>query len=193
MHGVCFVVDEVSFRSEGDGPWVAEARKPAELNRKIITCVSNACRQAFQQLGQRIVEPMYECVVHSGGTTQGKVYSVLNRRRCEILEEALIDGSDLFTITAHMPITESFGLQDELRIVTSGAGSAQLRLTHWKTLDLDPYFQPKTKDEVEDYGTEILEKNYAQVLLEKIRDRKGILKRNLIENAEKQKFSQRGA
>ena len=60
-------------------------------------------------------------------------------------------------------------------------------------IDLDPYFKPSTKDEIEEYGTDAIVQNFATTIVDGIRIRKGIQKRNIVEFAEKQKFSMRGA
>ena len=54
------------------------------------------------------------------------VYSVLNRRKAQILREELKEGTDTFVIAAFLPVHEAFGFVDELRHKGSGAASAQL-------------------------------------------------------------------
>jgi small GTP-binding protein len=191
MFGVCFLLTDMFCEADN----LADPAATAFVVRQAISTVAQACRQAFQQHanGQRIVEPFYECVVHSAGATQGKIYNILNRRRAQIDDEVLAEGGETFFISCTLPVSESFGLQDELRIATSGAATAQLRIATWRILDLDPYFKPSTKEEIEEYGTDTIIQNEATEIIERVRSRKGIQKRNIVENAEKQKFSMRGA
>eukprot|EP00388_Colpodella_angusta_P016588 GDKJ01041073.1.p1 GENE.GDKJ01041073.1~~GDKJ01041073.1.p1 ORF type:complete len:152 (+),score=24.30 GDKJ01041073.1:1-456(+) len=146
------------------------------------------CRKAFENNGRRLVEPMYDCTVYSSGQTQGKLYALLSKRRAIIVDEVLNEGSDLFYIKALLPANASFGLQDELRIATSGAAAAQLRMSHWAAIEQDPYYKPTTKEELEEDGTTV-QQNFAAQTLEKIRKRKGLHREVLVEAAEKQKFS----
>jgi translation elongation factor EF-G len=190
MFGVCFCVTDVICEHEN----VQDPSALAFLQRQVISTVATACRQAFQAhtSGQRLVEPYYDCTVYSAGATQGKIYNILNRRRAEIEDEVMAEGGETFHITCSLPVGESFGLQDELRIATSGAATAQLNVAHWSIIELDPFFKPTTKEEIEEYGTDTIVQNLASTIVENVRVRKGIQKRNVVEYAEKQKFSMRG-
>ncbi|KAG5500285.1 hypothetical protein JIQ42_04622 [Leishmania sp. Namibia] len=159
----------------------------------VLPSVREACRAAMKLHPRRLVEPVYECTVYSSGLTQGKIYASLSRRRCDIIEEVPNEGSDLFYIRCWLPAVEAFGLQDELRVQTQGASTAQLQMSHWEVIDADPYFVPTTKEEFEEYGAEVATKNIAEQLLERVKRRKGLYRERVVENAEKQKFSLKGA
>nr|CCC46965.1 putative translation elongation factor EF-2 [Trypanosoma vivax Y486] len=159
----------------------------------VLPCVREACRSAMELHPRRLVEPVYECTVYSSGTTQGKIYGTLSRRRSDIIEEVPNEGSDLFYIRCHLPAVEAFGLQDELRVATQGASTAQLQMSHWSVVDADPYFVPTTREEIEEHGAEMATKNIAVQLLERIQRRKGLFRQQVVECAEKQKFSLKGA
>ncbi|CCW64327.1 unnamed protein product [Phytomonas sp. EM1] len=159
----------------------------------VLPCVREACRAAMEQHQCRLVEPVYECTVYSSGATQGKIYSSLSRRRSEIIEEVHNEGSDLFYISCWLPAVEAFGLQDELRVLTQGASTAQLRMDHWSYIEADPFFVPTTKEELEEHGTEVSAKNVAAKLLERVKRRKGLFRERTVESAEKQKFSLKAA
>lgn len=163
------------------------------ISGQVMVAARDACRRAMEQHGRRLVEPIYSCVVYSAGTTQGKIYAILNRRRAEVLEEVPNEGSDLFYISSHLPAVEAFGLQDELRVATHGAATAQLQMGHWELIEADPYCKPTTKEEIEENGTNVGTQNIAAMLLEKVRRRKGLHRDMIIESAEKQKFSLKGA
>ncbi|KAF6141667.1 hypothetical protein GIB67_001219 [Kingdonia uniflora] len=69
----------------------------------------------------------------------------------------------------------SFGFVDELRRWTSGAFTVLLILDHWETLDEDPFFVPKTKEEIEKFGDgSIVLPNRAKKLINSVRRRKGL-------------------
>eukprot|EP00744_Colponema_vietnamica_P009733 GILI01013812.1.p1 GENE.GILI01013812.1~~GILI01013812.1.p1 ORF type:complete len:823 (+),score=188.48 GILI01013812.1:184-2469(+) len=182
MMGIAFVITDISYNPE------APESASASLTGQVMSAVKDACRKAFENNGRRLVEPMYDCTVYSSGQTQGKLYALLSKRRAIIVDEVLNEGSDLFYIKALLPANASFGLQDELRIATSGAAAAQLRMSHWAAIEQDPYYKPTTKEELEEDGTTV-QQNFAAQTLEKIRKRKGLHREVLVEAAEKQKFS----
>ena len=62
----------------------------------------------------------------------GKIYGVLARRHSRILDGDLEEGSASFSITAVLPVVESFDLANEIRKQTSGEASHQLTFSHWE-------------------------------------------------------------
>jgi ribosome assembly protein 1 len=61
-------------------------------------------------------------------------YAVLSKRRGEVVEEDIIEGTELFIIRAHLPVVESIGFSSELLDRTSGAATApQVLLRHKRT------------------------------------------------------------
>jgi translation elongation factor EF-G len=197
MCGVAYVITGVTFdpsASESFNDPAASITAAGVASGQIISATASGCRAAFtaHTTAQRLVEPLFDCAVYSAGQTQGRIYSVLSRRRAQVVDEVLQEGSDMFHIDALLPIAESFGLQDELRIETSGAATAQLRMSGWQVLDIDPFYKPTTKAELEEQGTNVDRPNLAMNLIDNVRKRKGLYRRNLVENAEKQKFSIRG-
>lgn len=47
----------------------------------------------------------------------GKLYGVLSRRRGRVVEEDMIEGTDLFLIKALLPVAESFGFATEVIVL----------------------------------------------------------------------------
>ena len=62
----------------------------------------------------------------------GKMYGVISRRHGRVLEGDLEEGSASFSITAVLPVVESFDLANEIRKQTSGLASHQLTFSHWE-------------------------------------------------------------
>lgn len=56
----------------------------------------------------------------------GKVYAVVSKRKGRIVAEEMKEGTSFFTITARLPVVESFGFADDIRKWTSGAASPML-------------------------------------------------------------------
>ena len=194
MWGVSYVLRDVIFHT-GLSEAVAEGSR---LNTRIITLMKNACHKAFECGAQRIVEAMYKCELHcsggksGGGEHLGKLYSVLYKRRGRVISEDILEGTSTFQIVAYLPVVESFGFATELRKQTSGAAtSPQLMFSHWEILDVDPYFQPHTEEEQEEFGSEFHEDqfvNVAKTLIDKVRRRKGLdTERKIVVHAEKQR------
>ena len=103
------------------------------------------------------------------------VYAVITRRRGRILSEAVKEGTPFFTVTALLPVAESFGFSDEMRKRTSGAASPQLRFAGFETLDEDPFWVPRTEDELEDLGELADRENVAKRYVDRVRKRKGLV------------------
>jgi ribosome assembly protein 1 len=57
---------------------------------------------------------------------------------------------------------------------TQGTVNAQLDLDTWKIIEEDPFFTPLTIEEIEENGLENNIHNQARIILEKIRQKKGL-------------------
>ncbi|XP_043709784.1 elongation factor-like GTPase 1 [Telopea speciosissima] len=156
---------------------------------QVMTAVKDACRTAVLQKKPRVVEAMYFCELNTPTEYLGPMYAVLSRRRARVLKEEMQEGSPLFTVHAYVPVAESFGFADELRRWTSGASSALLVLSHWEALPEDPFFVPKTEEEIEEFGdgSSVLH-NTARKLIDAVRRRKGLpVEEKVVQHATKQR------
>ena len=123
---------------------------------------------------------MYSCTIQATPEVLGRVYDVLNRRRGTILSESLLEGTPYFTIEATLPVAESFGFSDEIRKRTSGLAQPMLRFIGFEMLDdVDPFWVPKTEEELEDLGVHGERENVAKKYVDKVRKRKGLLVKQL--------------
>ena len=169
---------------------VSEARdRIAQLSSGVVMSQTRLlCHQAFQQASARIAEPMYRCILQCNSQHLGKLYSVINQRRGEVESEDIWEGTDIFTITCSLPVTESLGLANHLREQTSGAvNQPQLQFSHWQILDEDPFSKPVTEEEIEEWGEKFGTRNRAKEIIDGIRKRKGMqTDEKIVENAEKQ-------
>ena len=119
----------------------------------------------------------------------GRVYAVVARRRGRIVAETMNEGTPFFTITATLPVAESFGFSEEIRKRTSGAASPQLIFSGFEMLDEDPFWVPFTEEELEDLGELADRENIAKKYMDGVRRRKGLFVQGtrVVEGAEKQK------
>ena len=99
------------------------------------------------------------------------------------------EGTPFFTVTATIPVAESFGFSEEIRKRTSGAASPQLMFSGFEMLDQDPFWVPFTEEELEDLGELADRENVAKKYMDGVRRRKGLFVqgKKLVESAEKQK------
>lgn len=113
----------------------------------------------------------------------GSLYAVLSKRRGKVVEDAMVEGTDLLNVTATIPHAESFGLAPELFRQSSGEVTApELIFSHWERLDQDPFWIPTSLEEREDFG-ELLTNgdvstgldNTALKYIRQVRQRKGLL------------------
>ena len=89
--------------------------------------------------GPRLMEPVYLVEVQCPDTVIGSVYTLLNRKRSEVIEECKIEGTLLNKIKAYMPVNEASGFTEDLRGVTGGKGFQNSMFDHWQILPGDPF------------------------------------------------------
>ncbi|KAF7833788.1 elongation factor-like GTPase 1 [Senna tora] len=192
LWGLAFVIEAYIYPSIGQND-EAEAHQQSEqygvFAGQVITTVKDACRAAVLQNNPRLVEAMYFCELNTPTEFLGPMYAVLARRRARVLKEEMQEGSPFFTVHAYVPVSESFGFADELRRWTSGAASALLVLSHWEALSEDPFFVPKTEEEIEEFGdgSSVLP-NTARKLIDAVRRRKGLpVEEKVVQHGTKQR------
>lgn len=168
---------------------VQHAEKYGILAAQVMTAVKDACRAAILQRKPRLVEGMYFCELNTPTEQLGSMYAVLARKRARIVKEEMQESSRLFTVHAYVPVAESFGFADELRKETAGASSALLVLSHWETLEEDPFFVPKTEEEIEEFGDgSSVPHNTARKLIDAVRRQKGLpVEEKVVQHATKQR------
>ncbi|KAG1360775.1 elongation factor-like GTPase 1 [Cocos nucifera] len=187
LWGLAFLVEPYIFPDSSE-----TAHQPDQygiFSGQVMTAVKEACRAAVLQNKPRLVEAMYFCELNTPTEYLGSMYAVLARRRARVLKEEMQEGSALFTVHAYVPVAESLGFADELRRWTSGAASALLVLSHWEALSEDPFFVPKTEEEIEEFGDgSSVPPNLARKLMNSVRRRKGLpVEEKVVQHATKQR------
>ena len=116
----------------------------------------------------------------------------MSKRRGQIVAEEMREGTSFFTITALLPVVESFGFADDIRTRTSGAASPQLVFSGFQLLDQDPFWVPTTEEELEDLGEKADRENVARRYMDSVRTRKGMaVERKVVAGADKQRTRKR--
>ncbi|EJT99897.1 eukaryotic translation elongation factor 2 [Dacryopinax primogenitus] len=84
-------------------------------------------------------EPVYLVEIQCPDTSIGGIYSVLNKRRGQVLsEEPVRVGTPMLTVKAYLPVMESFGFNADLRQATSGQAFPQSVFDHWELMSGSP-------------------------------------------------------
>eukprot|EP00884_Botryococcus_braunii_P007861 jgi/Botrbrau1/17076/Bobra.0285s0003.1 len=148
---------------------------------QVTSAARQAIRRAVLEAGARLVEAMFLCEVATSAEALSGVYSVLSKRRAQIVKEDLREGSTLFSVHAFLPAASSFELAGDMRALSSGEASPSLMLSHWQRL----------QEEREEWGEEgqgVGAGNLARALINEVRARKGLpVDRKVVESATKQR------
>ncbi|XP_073133992.1 uncharacterized protein [Henckelia pumila] len=193
MWGLAFIVEAyispIERQSNENDSSLQQPEQYGIFTGQVMSTVKEACRAAVLQRKPRLVEAMYFCELNTPTSSLGSMYAVLARRRAQVIKEEMQESSSLFTVHAYVPVAESFGFADELRRWTAGASSALLVMSHWETLTEDPFFVPKTEEEIEEFGdgSSVLQ-NTARKLIDAVRRRKGLpVEEKVVQHATKQR------
>ncbi len=102
---------------------------------------------------------MFQVEIQCPENVIGGVYSVLNKRRGQVLSEEQRIGTPMFTVKAYLPVMESFGFNDDLRQATGGQAFPQSVFDHWELMNGSPL----------DKGSKL------EAMVKAIRSRKGLM------------------
>lgn len=183
MMGVAFVVDQWDLDLSVEDPGTY-----GPLSGQIISTVKEGCRRAFQAQPQRLLCAMYSCTIQATSDALRKMYAVLGRRHGRVLGGDLREGSQMFEVTAVLPVVESMQFANEIRKQTSGLANPQLVFSHWELVDVDPFWVPSTEEEYAHFGEKADTENRARKYMNAVRRRKGLpVSENVVEHAEKQR------
>ena len=99
---------------------------------QLMSAMKEGCRRAFQLQPMRLMAAMYTCQIQTPADVLGRMYGVISKREGTVLGEDMKEGSDVFDVTAVLPVAESFGFAEEFRKKTSGLANPQLVFSHWQ-------------------------------------------------------------
>ncbi|QID85497.1 Elongation factor 2 [Saccharomyces pastorianus] len=105
---------------------------------QIIPTMRRATYAGFLLAEPKIQEPVFLVEIQCPEQAVGGIYSVLNKKRGQVVSEEQRPGTPLFTVKAYLPVNESFGFTGELRQATGGQAFPQMVFDHWATLGSDP-------------------------------------------------------
>jgi ribosome assembly protein 1 len=156
---------------------------------QLISDVKDTIKICLLSSNIRLVEPMYKCHIQCDQSQLGNLYSVLSKRRGDVCDEDIIEGTTFFILTVVLPVVESFGFSQELLKKTSGSATApQLFFSHWEIMKEDPFWKPTTAAELEDLGEVVHETSLPRQKIDAVRRRKGlVVEEKIVIHAEKQR------
>lgn len=189
LMGVCFVVEDWSLApSTNTDPGEEQARVQNISSGQVISLSKDTLRKAFEQQCQRLMCAMYSCVISVTSEVVGKMYSVIGKRQGRVVDGDITEGSTSWNVTAYLPVVESMNFANELRKSTSGEAMPQLVFSHWEVLDIDPFWEPQTTEELMHWGEKSDSANIARKYINAVRKRKGLaIDEKIVEFAEKQR------
>jgi len=198
--GVAFFLDDLlvtdseetdsSTTSSGDGEDY-QVGAAARVYSQLIPLCKTLFEAAFSFWSPRLMLAVYRCCIQTTAEMLGRVYSILSKRHGRVISEDYQDGTGFFSITARLPVVESFGLADDIRSRTAGVAIPQLSFAGFDVLPQDPFWVPTTEDELVEFGEQGIE-NPAMKYLVAIRERKGLyVERKIVQFAEKQRTLKR--
>jgi len=139
MRGIKFAIYDVVLHADsihrGGGQIIPTARR-AFLGAQLIA-------------DPRLMEPIYLVDITCPEQAMGGVYSTLNRRRGNVVEELQRPGTPIYNVKAYLPVGESFGFTADLRQQTGGQAFPQCVFDHWEVMTADPFEDAKMKAIVE--------------------------------------------
>ena len=154
---------------------------------QITGSIRECCRKAYLCAEPRLYEAYYLCIFQINQDCVGKIYSVIGKRRGEIINEIPSEESIKSTFEAIIPVAESFGFVEEIRKKSSGLANPMLQFYKWKMLNVDP-FDIASEEDILNYGVNVDTKNIAKKYINKIRQRKGLVTdEKLVSSADKQR------
>ncbi|CAL4069015.1 unnamed protein product, partial [Meganyctiphanes norvegica] len=179
MMGVCFIIET----------WdLSNVEMDSSVAGQVISLAKDSLRAAFEKQHQRLMCAMYSCNISVTSEVVGRMYSVLGKRHGRIVDGDITEGSTSWNVTAYLPVIESMDFANDLRKSTSGEAMPQLLFSHWEILDVDPYWEPQTTEELTHWGQKHDSENVARKYINAVKKRKGIwVDEKIVEFGEKQR------
>ena len=164
-----------------------------QLTGEIIRTTQDSLSLGFLDWSPRLLLATYSCSIQAHTSVLGRVYATLAKHNATILSETLPPNSaETYLITSLLPIASSFGFSSALLTATSGhASPPQLVFSGFRMLDEDPFWVPRTEEELEDFGEKAERENRALKVVQAVRVRKGMQSRRVVAEGGREKTLKR--
>jgi elongation factor G len=104
-------------------------------------CAVEAFREAQEEAGIQLLEPVMKVVVVSPTDYQGPIAGNIHRKR-GIIEE-ISEEKNVATVTAKVPLANLFGYTSDLRSATKGQASFSMEFSHYSPVPVELADIPK--------------------------------------------------
>lgn len=121
MRGIRFNIIDVTLHADSIHRGVGQIQPPCKRSLYASQLMSDP----------RILEPVFLVEISCPLAASSGIYSVLNKRRGEVIGDESRPGTPLITVKAYLPVNESFGFDKDLRAATSGQAFPQCVFDHW--------------------------------------------------------------
>lgn len=190
LMGVAFVLESIEMSSWDTATRGADPFGP--MSGQTMSLMQKICRAAFDARARRLMEAIFKVDMQVSQDALGPLHGVLAKRRGTIFSDELREGTTTYLIQAWLPVAESFGFAGDVRKKTGGEASPQLIFSHWEIIEQDPFFVPRSEEELEFHGSLDATPNLARDLVDHVRKRKGLaVQQKTVEHAEKQRTIKR--
>jgi len=105
---------------------------------QVIPTSRRVVHSAFMLATPRVMEPVLFTEVECPADCVSAIYTVLSRRRGNVLKDMPKPGCPIYSVHAFVPAIESFGLETDIRTHTSGQSICMTQFDHWDLVPGDP-------------------------------------------------------
>jgi U5 small nuclear ribonucleoprotein component len=116
------IAEEVILRSRG----------------QVIPTARRVAYSAFLLANPRLMEPIYSVEIQAPADCVSALYNVLALRRGHVTASIPKPGTPLFSVSAYIPLVDSFGFETDLRTHTQGQAFCAAAFDHWELVPGDP-------------------------------------------------------
>ena len=185
MQGMAFIVEELNVE--------AERGQLSQLTSSLISGVREACRNGLLDWSPRLMLAMYLCEIHQIMTEVQVDFEFIGQCGGRVVAQYVDDNSPMTTTVMLIPIVDSITSLRRLRRTGSAAvrrsmSNAQMMFAGFHVFDQDPFWVPRTEEELEDLGEKSDRENRAKQYMDSVRRRKGLFTGDrIVAGAEKQR------
>lgn len=105
---------------------------------QIIPMTRNAVHTGFLTASPRLLEPMYRVNVVCTYKSIEAVQTILGKRRGWTVSEVPVPATQLYEVEGYVPVTDSIGLDTDMRLQTQGQAMCFLEFARWDVVPGDP-------------------------------------------------------
>lgn len=115
------------------------AEEPIHRSRgQIIPTARRVAYSSFLLASPRLMEPIYQVEIQAPADCVSAIYNVLAQRRGHVTASVPKPGTPLYSVSAYIPLIESFGFETDLRTHTQGQTFCVSVFDHWEIVPGDP-------------------------------------------------------